>query len=92
MQNVTIALLGVLGAVVPSAIFLSARAKPVDVALAAFGYGGLVAVIAGMGPYYSAGPYLFVPLAVLFTIAWMLATMRVIGYRGPVRLRWRQPP
>jgi hypothetical protein len=82
--------LGILGAVVPVVFFAAAKAKPVDLALAAIGFGGLVATIASMGPYYREGPYLFVPLAALCTAAWMLATARVVHSRGPVRWRWQR--
>ena len=82
--------LGILGAVVPVVFFAAAKAKPVDLALAAIGFGGLVATIASMGPYYREGPYLFVPLAALCTAAWMLATARVVHYRGPLRWRWER--
>jgi hypothetical protein len=91
MAIVTIIVLGVFGALVPSALFVLAKARPIDVGLAAAGYGGFVAVVAAMGPYYGEGPYLFVPLATLFTVAWVSATVRVVHYRGPVRWRWQRP-
>jgi hypothetical protein len=88
MAIVDIGTLGVLGALVAAVAFVAAKAKPMDVALAVLGYGGMVATIASMGPYYREGPYLFVPLASLCTATWMLATARVVHYRGPGRWRW----
>ena len=84
--------LGILGAIVPFVTFSAAKAKPVDVAMAAIGFGGFVATIASMGPYYREGPYLFVPLATLCTSVWMMATARVVYYKGPVRWRWARKP
>jgi apolipoprotein N-acyltransferase len=81
---------GVLGAVIPAIVFIAAKAKPVDVAMAVVGYGGFVATVASMGWYYRSGPYLFVPPAALFTAAWVLATVRVVHYGGPVQWRRRR--
>jgi hypothetical protein len=92
MAIAIIVALGILGAVVPVVFFAAAKAKPVDLTLAAIGFGGLVATIASMGPFYREGPYLFVPLAALCTAALMLATARVVHYRGPVRWRWARKP
>jgi hypothetical protein len=92
MTTLAIVALGFLGAIVPVVAFIAAKAKAIDVVLAAIGYGGFVATIASMGPYYGAGPYLFVPLASLFTAAWVLATVRVVHYRGPIRWRWERKP
>lgn len=89
MTVVIIAGFGVLGALVPVVAFMAAKARFVDVVLAAVGYGGTSATIVSMGPYYKEGPYLFVPLAILFTAAWVLATVRVVHYRGPLRWRWQ---
>lgn len=80
------------GAVVAAAAFGSAKAKKVDLALAVFGFGGFVATIAGMGPHYGAGPYVFVPLTAVFTSAWMTATVRVMCYRGLMRSSSPDPP
>jgi len=83
MPVIAIAAFAGVGALVPTLMFVAARARPIDIGLAALGYGGFVATVAAMGPYYSAGPYLFVPLAVVFTAAWVAATVRTVQRRRP---------
>jgi hypothetical protein len=80
---------GVIGAVLPAVVFIAGRAKPVDVVLAAVGYGGFLATLASMGPYYQTGPYLFFALSSLFTAAWVTATVRFVHYR-PMQWRWQR--
>jgi hypothetical protein len=92
MQILAIVVFGAVGAVVPVVVFVAAKAKPVDVVLAALGYGGTIATAASMGTFYKQGPYLYVPIASLCTAAWMLATVRLVHYRGPVRWRWQPKP
>lgn len=89
-QILAIVVIGVVGAAVPIVVFVAAKAKPVDVLLAVVGYGGTFATIASMGTFYKQGPYLYVPIAALCTAAWMLATVRVVQYKGPVRWRWQR--
>ena len=80
---------GIVAALGAGMLFVLAKAKPVDVALAVVGYGGTYAtIVAASGPYYGSFRYL-VPLMGVFTAAWMLATVRLVQYR-PIKWRWRR--